>query len=117
MCIRDSRLSDQGAVAPTVVVSRNDDFGAGHPAFLDDQRFLYRSQDKDGALSIRLGSLNSNDTRLVVDKVETAPMVATTPSGKSYVLYLKESELVSHELDLKSGTVPVSYTHLRAHET
>jgi Tol biopolymer transport system component len=61
------RLSDQGAVAPTVVVSRNDDFGAGHPAFLDDQRFLYRSQDKDGALSIRLGSLNSNDTRLVVD--------------------------------------------------
>ena len=99
------RLSDQGAVAPTVVVSRNDDFGAGHPAFLDDQRFLYRSQDKDGALSIRLGSLNSNDTRLVVDNVETAPMVATTPSGKSYVLYLKESELVSHELDLKSGTV------------
>jgi len=99
------RLSDQGAVAPTVLVSRNDDLQAGHPAFLDDQRFLYRSQAKDGTMAIRLGSLNSKDTHVVVDKVESAPLLVSTPAGKSYVLYLKDSELVSHELDLKSGTV------------
>jgi Tol biopolymer transport system component/predicted Ser/Thr protein kinase len=99
------RLSDQGAAAPTVVINRNEDIQAGHPAFIDDQRFLYRSQAKDGGMAIRLGALNSKETHLVVDKVDSAPLVASTPAGKSYVLYLKESELVSQELDLKSGTV------------
>jgi dipeptidyl aminopeptidase/acylaminoacyl peptidase len=42
---------------------------------------------------------------VVVEKVESAPLLAWTPAGKSYVLYLKESELVSQELDLESGTV------------
>jgi eukaryotic-like serine/threonine-protein kinase len=98
------RLSDQGAVAPTVVLNRQDDLGAGHPAFLDDQRFLYRSH-ANGTTSIRLGALNSKDTSLVVDNVESAPLAATTPAGKSYVFYLKESALVSQELNLKSGSV------------
>src|SRR5688572_1187609 len=99
------RLSDQGAAAPTVVVNRNENIQAGHAAFLDDERFLYRSQEKDGEMTIRLGALNSKDTHVVVENVETAPLLAFTPSGKSYVLYLKDSELLSHELDLAAGKV------------
>ena len=99
------RLSDQGAVAPNIVVDRNDSVQAGHPVFLDEKRFLFRSQAKDGAIAMRRGSLDSKDTVVVLENIDSAPLVATTPAGKSYVLYLKETDLVSHELDLAAGTV------------
>jgi Tol biopolymer transport system component len=99
------RLSDQGAAAPTPVVGRNSDVQAGHPAFLDDQRFLFRSQSDDGTMAIRLGTLNSKDAHVVVEKVDTAPLLAATPAGKTYLLYIRESDLVSQQLDPASGMV------------
>jgi Tol biopolymer transport system component len=99
------RLSDQGAAPPTVVVDRNDSIQAGHPAFIDDQRFLYRAQALDGTMAMRRASLDSKESVVVLEKADSAPLVATTPMGKSYMLYLNEADLVSHELDLEAGTV------------
>jgi|KBSSwiStaDraftv2_1062776.scaffolds.fasta_scaffold05199_4 Tol biopolymer transport system component/tRNA A-37 threonylcarbamoyl transferase component Bud32 len=99
------RLSDQGAAAATLVIARNPDIQAGHPAFLDDQRFFFRSQTTDGAMSIRMATMNSKDTQVVVEKVDSAPLVAATPGGKTYLLYIRESDLVSQELDPASGSI------------
>jgi Tol biopolymer transport system component/predicted Ser/Thr protein kinase len=98
------RVSDQGATAPTVVIDRNEEIQAGHPAFLDDKRFLFRSQS-ESAMSIKLGAVDSKETHIVVEKVDSAPLLARTPAGKSYILYLKDSNLVSHELDPAAGKV------------
>jgi len=98
------RVSDHGAAAPTPLLDRSDELNPGHPAFLDDQRFLFRTQSS-GTMAIRLGSLGSKETQVVADNVDSAPLVARTPAGKSYVLYLKNTDLVSQELDAARGTV------------
>lgn len=98
------RVSDQGAAGMTVVVDRNDDAQASHPAFLDDRRFLFRSQRND-AMAILLGSLDSKKRDIVVEKTDSATLVARTPEGKTYILYIKNTNLVSHELDESKGTV------------
>ena len=97
------RVSSLGAAAPSTVLSRTDYLQVGHPSFLDAQRFLFRSQDQEGHMAIRLGALGSKDTQLILDKVDSAPLVASTPRGRKYVLYLQESDLAGQELDPATG--------------
>ena len=70
------------------------------PAFLPDgQRFLLVDQD-----GIQLGRLGSTERALVLD-VASAPILSPTPAGPTYLLYLRERDLVAQEFDDRAGTV------------
>ena len=70
------------------------------PAFLPDgQRFLLVDQD-----GIQLGRLGSTERALVLD-VASAPILSPTPAGPTYLLYLRERDLVAQEFDNHAGTL------------
>ena len=70
------------------------------PAFLPDgQRFLLVDQD-----GIQLGRLGSTERALVLD-VASAPILSPTPAGPTYLLYLRERDLMAQEFDDRAGTV------------
>jgi len=78
-----------------------------HPAFLPDgKRFLFRGGD---GLAIRMGVLDSKNgasaSSPVVLDVDSAPLLATVPNGKAYLLFLREPDLFAVEFDLKAGQV------------
>jgi dipeptidyl aminopeptidase/acylaminoacyl peptidase len=78
---------------------------ASFPAFLSDgQRFLARV-DKDNHSSIQLFALGSAERKLVVDNVAAAPVLAPTPRGRTYLLFLLESDLMAQEFNEASGKV------------
>jgi tRNA A-37 threonylcarbamoyl transferase component Bud32 len=92
------RLSANGGPATSVPST------VSHPAFLPDgKHFLFR----DG-LTIRLGALDSKNaanTSSLVLAAESAPLLATVPNGKTYLLFLREPDLFAVEFDLKAGQV------------
>lgn len=95
------RISAQGGAATTIPNSADLTF----PAFLSDgKRFLVRVSKADRG-SIQLGALGSTERTLVVDNVLSAPVLALTPRGKTYLLFLRESDLVAQEFDEASGKV------------
>ncbi len=70
------------------------------PAFLPDgQRFLLVDQD-----GIQLGRLGSTERALVLD-VASAPILLPTPGGPTYLLYLRERDLMAQDFDDRAGTV------------
>jgi hypothetical protein len=74
-----------------------------YPAFLQDgRRFLVLA---NGLNSIQLGSLDSGERTLVVSNVQSAPILAPTPSGKTYLLFQRDSHLFAQEFDEVSGSV------------
>jgi serine/threonine protein kinase/Tol biopolymer transport system component len=74
-----------------------------YPAFLpDSRRFLALA---NGLNSIQLGSLDSGERTLVIDNVLSAPILAPTPSGKTYLLFQRDSHLFAQEFDEVSGKV------------
>ena len=74
-----------------------------YPAFLQDsRRFLVLAT---GLNSIQLGSLDSGERTLVIDNVQSAPILAPTPSGKTYLLFQRDSHLFAQEFDEVSGKV------------
>ena len=80
--------------------------GVGFPQFLSDgKRFLVRVGFRDGHGSIELSMLGSSERKAVIPDSRSAPIVARTPGGKTYVLYLRESDLWAQELDERSGKV------------
>jgi Tol biopolymer transport system component len=79
--------------------------GGSSPYFLQDgNRFLVSTRAADGKRSIQLAMLGSEKRTMVIDDVDSAPILAPTPQGKSYVLYLRESDLYGREFDERSGT-------------
>ena len=42
---------------------------------------------------------------MVLDDAFTAPILAPTPQGKTYLLYLRESDLFGQEFEERSGTL------------
>jgi hypothetical protein len=42
---------------------------------------------------------------MVLDDAFTAPILAPTPQGKTYLLYLQESDLFGQEFEERSGTL------------
>jgi len=101
------RVSAEGGKGTPVVVldTKAGEAAAGFPAFLSDgKRFLVRI-DREGASAIHLASLDSPDRKLLVADVLSAPLVAPTPQGASYLLYLRNDSLVAHELDERAGAV------------
>jgi eukaryotic-like serine/threonine-protein kinase len=94
------RISEQGASIP---IPNSSDLA--FPAFLTDgHRFLVRVLSDKGN-SIQLGALGSTERTLVVDNVLSAPVLAPTPRGKTYLLFLRESNLMAQGFDEASGKV------------
>jgi Tol biopolymer transport system component len=82
-----------------------DSLGGSFPVFLSDgRRFLVRV-NRGNRSSIQLRALNSKEGTLVVDNVVSAPVLARTPRGKTYLLFLRESDLMAQEFDEASGKV------------
>jgi len=81
--------------------------GLRFPAFLQDgKRFLVlASNDGVNLNSIQLGSLDSAERTLVIDNVQSAPILAPTPGGKTYLLFERDSHLFAQEFDEVSGKV------------
>src|SRR5215468_10180543 len=42
---------------------------------------------------------------MVLDDADSAPILAPTPQGKTYLLYLQESDLFAQEFEERSGTL------------
>jgi hypothetical protein len=75
-----------------------------HPYFLQDgKRYLVLVVGEKS--SIQLATLGSTERRMVLDDAESAPILAPTPQGKTYLLYLQESDLFGQEFEERSGNV------------
>ena len=75
-----------------------------YPIFLSDgQRYLVRATAA-GPSSIQLGTLGSTVRSLVLDGVESAPLLAWSPGGRSYLLVLRGPDVIAYDFDEASGT-------------
>jgi hypothetical protein len=75
-----------------------------HPYFLQDgRRFLVHVEGEKS--SIQLATLGSTERTMVLDNAASAPILAPTPQGKTYLLYLQESDLFGQEFEERSGTL------------
>ena len=59
-----------------------------------------------GRTSIDLVTLGSGERTEVLADAPTAPILAPTPAGKTYLLYLSDTALMAQEFDGKSGDGP-----------
>jgi Tol biopolymer transport system component len=82
-----------------------DSSGDRHPAFLQDSKRFLVLASNDGRSSIQLGSLDSGERTIVVDNVQSAPILAPTPTGKIYLLFQRDSHLFVQEFDEVAGKV------------
>jgi len=95
------RIPSQGGTPKPIPNSS----GLAFPEFLPDgRRFLARISDKNGN-SIQFGSLESGKRTTVVDNIVSAPILAPTPGGKTYLLFLKDSDLFVQEFEEATGKV------------
>ena len=95
-----SRVPAQGGL-PTLISSGKED-RLGFPYFLQDgKRFLVHVHSEKG--SIQLARLGSTERTMVLDDADSAPILAPTPQGKTYLLYLRESDLFGQEFEERSG--------------
>jgi Tol biopolymer transport system component len=85
-------------------ISRGEEDQITHPYFLrDGKRYLVHVVGEKS--SIQLATLGSTERRMVLDDVVSAPILAPTPQGKTYLLYLQESDLFGQEFEERSGTL------------
>ena len=102
-----SRIPDEGGSREPVAQLRanSGERSINYPSFLaDGQRFLVRVADAKKS-SIQLASLGSMGRTLVLDNVTSAPLVAATPRGRTYLLYIRAPDLMVQEFDERSGTI------------
>jgi hypothetical protein len=97
-----SRIPAEGG-PPTPILQEKED-QIGHPYFLQDgERFLVHVEGEKR--SIQLATLGSTKRTMVLDDADSAPILAPTPHGKTYLLYLRESDLFGQEFEERSGTL------------
>ncbi len=83
--------------------------GAGHPYFLPDgKRFLFWTGISHG--SIQLATLGSESHSMVLDEIDSTPVLAETPGGKNYLLFMRDSDLFAQEFEPKAGVLRGSAT-------
>jgi hypothetical protein len=98
--------SEGGAATPVPLDEPRGDNSIGYPFFLPDgRRFLVWVTSSNGPSSIQLATLDSMARMMVIDNVISAPILAPTPGGKTYLLFLRAPELMAQEFDETSGTV------------
>jgi hypothetical protein len=97
-----SRIQAEGGL-PTPIPRRNGE-GIDYPYFLQDgKRFLVHVNAEK--TSIQLVTLGSTERAMVLDDAGSAPILAPTPQGKTYLLYLRETDLFGLEFEERSGTL------------
>ena len=79
--------------------------GLSFPTFLSDGRRFLARLDTGKVGSIQLASLDSPKRTLVVNNVRSAPILARTPGGKTYLFFLDGSNLMVQEFDEASEKV------------
>jgi Tol biopolymer transport system component len=99
--------ADGGTATPAVTTDpKKGELRAIFPVFLSDgKRFLALVLHADGSGDVELGSLGSMERTVVVSRVLSAPMLAPTPDGRTWLLYLRDSALMAQEFDERTGTV------------
>jgi len=70
----------------------------GFPSILDERRFLFLSD----LHSIQLFTFGEKQPTRLLD-VDSAPILARTPVGKSYLLFARSSDLMAQPFDERSG--------------
>jgi eukaryotic-like serine/threonine-protein kinase len=99
-------MSADGGLATVVAApdEKRGERGVGFPHFLSDgKRFLLRVSYRDDFGAIELATLGSSERKVIIPDNRSAPIVARTPDGKTYVLYMRESDLLAQEFDERSG--------------
>ncbi len=102
------RISAQGGPATRVLTpdgTQGSPSPLGHPFFLQDGKRFLVLVSGGGKSSIQLTMLGSTNRTMVLDDVESGPILAPTPEGKTYLLYLRESDLYGQAFDERSGTL------------
>ncbi len=103
-----SRMPADGGVPAPIAKpdERRGETTVTFPDFLSDgKRFLVKVLHADGRTSIELASLGSLERTTVIADAASAPILAPTPRGKTYLLYLRDASLVAQEFDEASGKV------------
>jgi serine/threonine-protein kinase len=89
---------------PTPIPRGKEDDRINLPYFLQDgKRFLVHVRAAKS--SIQLARLDSAERTMVLDDADSAPILAPTPQGKTYLLYLRESDLFGQEFEECSGVL------------
>jgi Tol biopolymer transport system component len=89
-----SRVNAEGGTVENVTKldPKNGLAALNFPEFLPDgKRYLVHVQNTDARHSIELASLGSNQRSVILRDVASAPILAPTPTGKLYLLYLRDS--------------------------
>jgi hypothetical protein len=98
------RIPAQGGFR--TLISRGKEDRIAFPYFLQDgKRFLVLVGAGSEKASIQLARLGSTERTMVLDGADSAPILAPTPQGKTYLLYLRESDLFGQEFEERSGTL------------
>jgi eukaryotic-like serine/threonine-protein kinase len=98
------RISADGGLATRIQTDDSRETGFAFPFFLSDgRRFLIYVRHPTGRATIELASLDSPERKTVLPDALSAPIVAPTPSGRTYLLYVRDDALVAHEFDEASG--------------
>ena len=103
-----NRVSAEGGETTRVVTldRRANEIGAAFPSFLSDgRRFVMLLNTTPGKSSLLLASLDSSERKVIVPDVLSAAVVAPTPSGRTFLLYVRNEALVAQEFDEASGQV------------
>jgi Tol biopolymer transport system component len=96
-----SRIPAEGG-PPTPILRRKEDGGITNPYFLKDgKRFPVHVIGEKS--SIQLAMVGSKERTMVLDDTDSAPILAPTPQGKTYLLYLRESDLFGQEFEERTG--------------
>jgi Tol biopolymer transport system component len=103
-----SRVHAEGGT-PTPAVVLNEKAGetsSSFPMFLPDgRRFLTRIGHGAEKSAIHLAWLDSPERKLILDDVWSAALVAPTPGGSMFLLYLRDDDLLAQEFDERAGEV------------
>ena len=103
---RYPRRGRSGHAKPIALDAKQGETGVGFPIFLaDGKHFLVRVANGEARSAIHLASLDSPDRKMILDNVFSAALVAPTPRGKTYLMYMRDTALVAHELDERAGAV------------
>jgi eukaryotic-like serine/threonine-protein kinase len=102
------RISASGGETMPVIAERDRASVGSYPYFLrDGKRFLVRSRSSrgDDHGAIELATLGSFERKMVLDDVLSAGIPAPAPDGTTYLLYLRQTNLMAQRFDEKSGAV------------
>jgi eukaryotic-like serine/threonine-protein kinase len=103
-----SRMPAEGGTPVPVITfdAKAGEVVGGFPTFLPDGRhFLTHIYYRDGASAIHLASIDSPERKVILKDVSSAVVVAPTPRGTTYLLYLQDDALVAREFDEKTSEV------------